>query len=69
MTISLLESLVGFSKQIRHLDGHSVTVARADVTKPGLVMAIDREGMPIHEQADFGNLLVEFTVKFPKSTD
>eukprot|EP01088_Endostelium_zonatum_P019972 TRINITY_DN7142_c0_g1_i1.p1 TRINITY_DN7142_c0_g1~~TRINITY_DN7142_c0_g1_i1.p1 ORF type:complete len:375 (-),score=93.57 TRINITY_DN7142_c0_g1_i1:69-1160(-) len=67
MTISLLESLVGFSKQIRHLDGHTVTVARQDVTKPGLVMTIEGEGMPIYDQGSFGRLLVEFTVRFPKS--
>jgi len=67
MTISLLESLVGFSKQVRHLDGHIVQVARQDVTKPGFVMVIEKEGMPIHEQADFGKMFVEFTVRFPKS--
>jgi len=35
ITISLLQALVGFRKTFKHLDGHVVTIARAEVTKPG----------------------------------
>jgi len=68
MTISLLEALVGFSKKIKHLDGHTVDVIRTEVTRPGQVITIDGEGMPVHNYpSQTGNLHIEFTVKFPSS--
>jgi len=68
MTISLLEALVGFSKQIRHLDGHEVTVKKDDVTKPGEILIIEEEGMPHHEfPSQTGNLYIEFVIKMPSS--
>ena len=35
LTISLLESLVGFTKEVTHLDGHIVAISSKDVTIPG----------------------------------
>eukprot|EP01133_Synstelium_polycarpum_P007500 gene7500-8776_t len=66
MSISLLEALTGFDTTIEHLDGHKVRVSRTDVTKPGFVMTIANEGMPLYEfSSEFGNLYIEFTVIFP----
>jgi len=66
MTISLLEALVGFEKHITHLDKHKVPIIRTEVTKPGQVIQIPEEGMPIHEYpSQTGDLFVEFTVKMP----
>jgi len=66
MTISLLEALVGFSKNIKHLDGHEVPVKRDEVTKPGEVINIEGEGMPHHNYASqSGNLYIEFIIKMP----
>lgn len=68
LDITLLEALVGFSKTIKHLDGHEVQVARTDVTKPGLTITIPEEGMPHHGfSSKKGNLYVTFTVIFPVS--
>lgn len=68
LTISLLEALVGFSKKIKHLDGHTVDVIRAEVTKPGQIITITGEGMPMHNYpSQTGNLHIEITVKFPIS--
>eukprot|EP01105_Mastigella_eilhardi_P026086 TRINITY_DN7369_c0_g1_i1.p1 TRINITY_DN7369_c0_g1~~TRINITY_DN7369_c0_g1_i1.p1 ORF type:complete len:388 (+),score=125.49 TRINITY_DN7369_c0_g1_i1:49-1164(+) len=68
LTITLLESLVGFERHIKHLDGHKVEIVRDEVTKPGLVLTIKGEGMPRHnEPSRHGDLLVEVTVKFPAS--
>lgn len=65
-TISLLESLVGFTKVVKHLDGHEVVIERNEVTIPGFVLQIQDEGMPVHEfPTQKGSLFVEFTVKFP----
>ncbi|KAL6049230.1 DnaJ-related protein scj1 [Balamuthia mandrillaris] len=67
-SISLLESLVGFSSVIKHLDGHDVVLERDTVTKPGHVMIIKGEGMPVHEYpSQRGDLHVEFGVRFPES--
>jgi len=67
-TISLLEALVGFSKTIRHLDGHEVVVAREEITKPGEVIVIEEEGMPHHEYpSQMGNLFIEFNIRMPSS--
>jgi len=68
LTISLLEALAGFSKKIKHLDGHTVDVIRTDVTKPGQVISIEGEGMPMHNfPSQTGSLHIEITVKFPTS--
>ncbi|MDP2434407.1 MAG: DnaJ C-terminal domain-containing protein, partial [archaeon] len=66
MQITLLEALVGFSKTLRHLDGHEFTVARTAITTPGFVQKIPQEGMPIHEATTFGDLFVEYSIRFPK---
>jgi len=68
LTISLLEALVGFTKKIKHLDGHLVEVERKEVTKPGQIITITSEGMPMHNfPSQTGNLYIEITVKFPNS--
>lgn len=65
--ISLREALLGFEKVISHLDGHLVTIDRIDqVTKPGLMIRMKGEGMPVFQQyGDYGDLLVTFVVHFP----
>jgi len=68
MEISLLESLLGFSKQFTHLDNRIVTVTREEVTIPGQVIMVKDEGMPHHEYPSFkGNLYIEFSIKFPEA--
>jgi DnaJ-class molecular chaperone len=39
LEISLLESLVGFSKEVTHLDGHIVTITNDQVTIPGIIIS------------------------------
>jgi len=65
-TISLLEALVGFSKEIKHLDGHIVTISSSNVVIPGQIMRIENEGMPVHDYPSIrGSLYVEFSIQFP----
>jgi DnaJ-class molecular chaperone len=66
--ITLKEALLGFEKVISHLDGHLVTIDRIDqVTKPGLMIRIKGEGMPVFQNyGDYGDLLVTFIVNFPE---
>ena len=63
--ISLKECLVGFSRCISHLDGRvvKVSVPRGNVTSPGTILKIDKEGIP----RNHGALFVSFSVKFPKT--
>lgn len=65
--ITLQEALLGFKREIEHLDGHTVTVDRTNqVTKPGLIVRLRGEGMPIFEKyGDFGDMLVTCVVNLP----
>lgn len=64
-TITLLDALTGFTRTIKHLDGHEVTLSSAGITKPGDWQHIIGEGMPIHNQERKGDLWVQYTVAFP----
>ncbi|KAM9959639.1 hypothetical protein ACTFIW_005793 [Dictyostelium discoideum] len=67
MSITLLEALVGFKKEIDHLDGHKVEINRVDVTSPGLTIKVDGEGMPHHSfPSQTGDLYVIFNIIFPQ---
>ena len=73
VNITLREALLGFTKEIEHLDGHIVTINReSKTTKPGLMERFKAEGMPVFEHyGDFGDLLVTYIVDMPErlSTD
>ena len=67
-TITLVDALVGFSREIEHLDGHKVKVGAQGVTKPGDYQYIANEGMPLHNSVGkFGNLFVHWSIKFPST--
>jgi DnaJ-class molecular chaperone len=64
--ISLRQSLLGFEKTIKHLDGHEVKIRREGVTMPGAVMKVAGEGMPKKDDSSsYGDLYIEFSVQFP----
>lgn len=67
--ISLRESLLGFTKTIKHLDGHEIVLNRSgEVTKSGLVTRYAGEGMPLKDvPSEAGDLVVEFRVEFPET--
>ena len=53
LEITLREALLGFRREIRHLDGHLVQLERSGlVTKPGEVVRIRGEGMPARADDD-----------------
>ncbi|KAL0954957.1 hypothetical protein HGRIS_003889 [Hohenbuehelia grisea] len=64
-TIGVDEALLGFERNITHLDGHTVRLIRKGVTQPGFVQKIAGEGMPIHQKTSFGDLFVEYNVVLP----
>ncbi|KAH7884713.1 hypothetical protein F5I97DRAFT_1492738 [Phlebopus sp. FC_14] len=64
-TIGIDEALLGFERNITHLDGHVVEINRRGVTQPGESALIEGEGMPIFGQSGHGNLYVEYNVVLP----
>jgi DnaJ-related protein SCJ1 len=66
LTLSLLDALVGFTKTFKHLDGHDVVVSRDAVSRPGDVITVAGEGMPVFGAQDaFGNLFVDISIQMP----
>ena len=66
MSILLEESLIGFTKQIKHLDDHLVTVKKDDVTYCSEVFTVVGEGMPLKTGKGKGNLYITLTIDFPQ---
>ena len=65
-SITLAEALVGFSRSFTHLDGRPVTLSQTGVTRPGEVLRVAGEGMPVRGSAGRkGDLYVTFTIRMP----
>lgn len=68
LTITLLESLVGFKKSFKHLDDREVTIVKSDVSYCSEVYTVKGEGMPIKgRNGAKGDLLVTLLISFPKN--
>jgi len=68
--VSLFEALLGFQRELVHLDGHVVKFGmdQGTVLKPGSGLEIDGEGMPLREDpTTFGRLIVQFQIEFPEA--
>jgi DnaJ family protein B protein 11 len=73
ISISLLESLVGFSRTMKHLDGHDVEIKKSDVSFCSQIIKIAGEGMPRRSPnsnrqsaKQYGDLYVTLLIEFPK---
>lgn len=69
--VSLAEALTGFDRVvIKHLDGRGIQLAvrqpRGKVLRPGQVLRIAGEGMPIKKSSSRGDLYLIVEVEFPK---
>lgn len=68
LELTLRESLLGFERTIKHLDGHTVHISTSSVTRPGQVLSIEGEGMPLKDTpSSFGNLYLLASVIYPDS--
>jgi len=63
--IGIDEALLGFERNLTHLDGHVVQLKRTAVTQPDFVQTIKEEGMPIFQGYGHGDLYVEYNVVLP----
>lgn len=58
---------MGFNLELKHLDGHMVSVSRDKITWPGARIRKKGEGMPNYENNNLhGTLYITFDVEFPK---
>ncbi|KAG9941530.1 chaperone protein dnaJ, partial [Aureobasidium melanogenum] len=66
--IDLLTALAGGAIYIEHLDERWLTVEikPGEVISPGEIKVIRGQGMPSYRHHDFGNLYIQFDVKFPE---
>ncbi|KAK3706322.1 Type I HSP40 co-chaperone [Vermiconidia calcicola] len=69
--IDLLTALAGGAIYIEHLDERWLTVEimPGEVISPDEIKVIRGQGMPSYRHHDFGNLYVQFDVKFPERID
>ncbi len=63
--ITLKEALLGFKREIKHLDDHIVNVSREGITQPGFVIKVNGEGMPKHQRSEKGDLHIKVNVIIP----
>ena len=65
--ISLLEALSGFRRPLRHLDGQLWMASDREVTRPGQRKVLRGFGMPRFRGRGKGDLVVHFSVLFPRA--
>jgi DnaJ-class molecular chaperone len=65
-TLTLKESLCGFSFIINHPSGESIVIEERTITKPNSKKVIPKMGMRRDGQ-QIGNLIIEFSIEFPES--
>ncbi|KAI9698180.1 MAG: Type I HSP40 co-chaperone [Candelina mexicana] len=67
--IDLVTALVGGTIYVEHLDDRwlTVNIPTGEVISPGEIKVIRGQGMPSLRHHDFGNLYIQFDVKFPKT--
>nr|XP_039268930.1 LOW QUALITY PROTEIN: dnaJ homolog subfamily B member 11-like [Styela clava] len=67
VTISLSDALLGFTMNIKHLDGKKVKIERKEVTWPGAKIKKRSKGLPSVENVNVrGDLFITFDVEFPR---
>ncbi|KAL1841298.1 hypothetical protein VTJ49DRAFT_7243 [Mycothermus thermophilus] len=66
--IDLVTALAGGTIYIEHLDDRwlSVEILPGEAISPGTVKMIRGQGMPSYRHHDFGNMYIQFSVKFPE---
>eukprot|EP00049_Salpingoeca_infusionum_P018432 m.357264 g.357264 ORF g.357264 m.357264 type:complete len:362 (+) comp17754_c0_seq1:279-1364(+) len=66
VTISLRDSLVGFTTEIKHLDGHMVKLSRTGMTPPNTIEKVSGQGMMhFDNNHEMGDLYVTYQVEYP----
>lgn len=70
--ITLKEALLGFNFNCKFLDGKNYLISSlpGEVVSSGSMKSVKGKGMPFfRDRLSFGNLIIKFLVKFPRSSD
>lgn len=67
--ISLYESLIGFSKRIKHPNSQSYFIKENGVIQQGYKKIGFKKGLPVGNNGHISNLIVIFSICMPKSID
>jgi DnaJ family protein A protein 2 len=70
LTVTLVESLTGFSRVVlKHLDGRGIHIdhPRGKILRPGEILKVPGEGMPMKRGEDKGDLYLVAKVEFPEN--
>jgi len=64
--ISFVDALTGTNFTVQHLSGNDLPLTYPDPINPGDILCVPGQGMPIKGKPDqFGELIIQFEVKFP----
>lgn len=66
LKVDFADSLVGFKKEFKHLDGSSYFIIEDDPVKDGDIRTVLAKGLPSVDSHVNGNLFVKYQVEFPK---
>jgi DnaJ-class molecular chaperone len=69
LSISLAESLCGLRKNIKHLDGKNIEIHYDNCINHGDVLVIPKQGMPILNSNEKGDLYISFKIYCPTELD
>jgi len=68
--ITLMEALLGFERNVTHLDGRVISFVKRNVTRHGDRFIVGEEGLPVFGNPNKrGDIIVTFNVIFPKKVD
>lgn len=67
MEITLKESLIGFIKEITHLDSKIITINSESIIKPNTIKCINQEGLFNSTDNIYGDLYIKFKIIYPDS--
>ena len=66
ISITLQDSLIGFTRTFKHLDDHDVVIRKTDVTYCSEIFVVKGEGMPRKDTSSKGDLYVTLNIEFPR---
>lgn len=67
MDITLKESLIGFIKEITHLDSRIITINSESIIKPNTIKCISQEGLFNITDNIYSDLYIKFKIIYPNS--
>lgn len=65
--ITLEQALSGTTVQVITLDNRTLNIPINEIVSPGYQKIVPNEGMPARPANSKGNLIIRFSIKFPRS--